>query len=46
MHAFGKSARSILDRVYFASGVVAALFLIAILSLIVLQMMARWTGEV
>ena len=46
MHAFGKSARSVLDRVYVGSGVVAALFLIAILSLIVLQMLARWTGEV
>ena len=46
MQAFGKSARSILDRVYFGSGVIAALFLIAILSLIVLQMLARWTGEV
>ena len=46
MRAFGKSARSILDRVYFGSGIIAALFLIAILSLIVIQMLARWTGEV
>ncbi len=46
MLAFGKSVRSILDRVYFGSGVIAALFLIAILSLIVIQMLARWTGEV
>lgn len=46
MAAFGRSVRSILDRVYFGSGVIAALFLIAILSLIVLQMLARWTGEV
>ncbi len=46
MHAFGKSARSILDRIYFGSGVVAALFLISILTLIVIQMLARWTGEV
>ncbi len=46
MQAFGRSARSILDRVYFGSGVIAALFLIAILSLIVIQMAARWTGEV
>lgn len=38
--------RSVLDRIYFGSGVVAALFLIAILSLILLQMLARWTGEV
>ena len=46
MGEFGNSVRSLLDRVYFGSGVVAALFLIAILSLIVIQMMARWTGEV
>lgn len=46
MQAFGRSARSFLDRLYLCSGVVAALFLIAILSLIVLQMLARWTGEV
>jgi len=38
--------RTFLDRIYFASGVVAALFLIAILALIVIQMVARWTGEV
>jgi len=35
-----------LDLLYAACGVVAALFLIAILSLIVLQMIARWTGEI
>lgn len=46
MRAFGKSARAILDRVYLVSGIIAALFLIAILSLIVIQMLARWTGEV
>ena len=46
MLGFGKSVRSILDRIYFGSGVIAALFLIAILSLIVIQMLARWTGEV
>ena len=38
--------RRALDRLYFASGVLAALFLIAILTLIVVQMIARWTGEV
>ncbi len=38
--------RTVLDRLYLMSGVVAALFLIAILTLIVLQMLARWTGEV
>lgn len=46
MRAFGLILRSILDRLYFLCGVVAALFLIAILFLIILQMLARWTGEV
>ncbi|MCC1495074.1 TRAP transporter small permease [Cognatishimia sp. F0-27] len=35
-----------LDALYLVSGVLSALCLIAILSLIVLQMLARWTGEV
>jgi TRAP-type C4-dicarboxylate transport system permease small subunit len=38
--------RSFLDRLYTGCGVIAALFLIIILLLIVLQMLARWTGEV
>lgn len=38
--------RRVLDAIYFAGGVLAALCLIAILVLIVLQMLARWTGEV
>jgi TRAP-type C4-dicarboxylate transport system permease small subunit len=38
--------RKILDFLYVAAGIAAALCLIAILSLIVLQMIARWTGEV
>ena len=38
--------RKSLDKLYFVSGVIAALFLILILALIVLQMLARWTGEV
>ena len=42
MHAL----RKFLDFLYTASGVAAALCLIAILTLIVLQMLARWTGEV
>ncbi len=41
-----KAIRSGLDFLYFASGVLAALCLIMILVLIVLQMLARWTGEV
>jgi TRAP-type C4-dicarboxylate transport system permease small subunit len=35
-----------LDGLYLVSGVIAALCLIAILFLIVVQMAARWTGEV
>lgn len=35
-----------LDFIYLASGVLAALCLIAILLLIVAQMVARWTGEI
>ncbi len=35
-----------LDSLYLLSGILASLFLIAILALIVVQMMARWTGEV
>jgi TRAP-type C4-dicarboxylate transport system permease small subunit len=41
-----RGVRAFLDGLYLAGGVVAALFLIAILALIVLQMIARWTGEV
>lgn len=38
--------RRSLDRLYWFSSVLAALSLVAILVLIVLQMTARWTGEV
>lgn len=38
--------RRILDTLYFASGAAASLCLITILVLIVIQMLARWTGEV
>ncbi len=38
--------RRSLDALYLAAGVMAALCLIAILALIVVQMLARWTGEV
>jgi TRAP-type C4-dicarboxylate transport system permease small subunit len=41
-----KRLRQALDWLYILGGVLAALFLIAILLLIVLQMLARWTGEV
>ena len=38
--------RKMLDGLYTLAGVLAALCLIAILFLIVIQMLARWTGEV
>ena len=38
--------RKFLDFLYTLAGVLAALCLIAILSLIVAQMIARWTGEI
>lgn len=38
--------RAILDAIYLGAGVIAALCLVAILALIVLQMLARWTGLV
>lgn len=38
--------RKTLDFLYLLSGILAALCLIGILGLIVLQMVARWTGEV
>ncbi len=41
-----RTLRKSLDLLYTASGVLAALCLIAILTLIVVQMLARWTGEV
>ncbi len=41
-----RNVRRVLDGLYLASGIIAALCLIAILLLIVIQMTARWTGEV
>lgn len=41
-----RALRSGLDLLYRISGVLAAFCLVAILVLIVLQMLARWTGEV
>lgn len=46
MLAFGRTLRKGLDAVYLASGIVAALFMILILGIIVLQMAARWFGFV
>ncbi|MGH1477687.1 MAG: TRAP transporter small permease [Geminicoccales bacterium] len=41
----GRFLRPWLDRLYDLSGAVAALFLIAILTIICLQMAARWSGQ-
>lgn len=41
-----RTVRAVLDGIYFTAGVIAALCLVAILVLIVLQMVARWTGEI
>lgn len=46
MAALARALRRALDGLYFAGGVIAACFLIAILAIIVLQMAARWTGQV
>ena len=35
---------TVLDRVYFASGIMAAVCMVGILLIIVVQMIARWTG--
>ena len=41
-----RALRKGLDVLYLLSGILAACFLIAILTLIVVQMVARWTGEI
>lgn len=41
---FYTSLKTFLDRLYTAGGVLGAMFLIAILGLIVVQMLARWFG--
>jgi len=41
-----RTLRKALDGLYLAGGVLAALCMLGILVLIVLQMLARWTGEV
>lgn len=38
--------RRALDALYFGGGIIAAVFTVAILVIIVLQMLARWTGQV
>ena len=44
--AAARALRRILDGLYLGGGIVAACFLVAILIIIVLQMLARWTGQV
>ena len=46
MRAVGAVLRRWLDRLYLLGGILAALCLITILTLVTLQMLARWTGEV
>lgn len=46
MQAAGRMLRRVLDFIYLAGGVVAAFSTVAILVIIVLQMLARWTGHV
>ena len=41
-----KALRRLLDGLYIGAGALAALCLVAILTLIVAQMVARWTGNV
>ena len=41
-----RALRRILDFLYKLGGVIAAIAMVAILSIIVLQMLARWTGNV
>ncbi len=38
--------RRALDGVYFTAGMLGAVFMLALLVIIVLQMAARWTGQV
>jgi TRAP-type C4-dicarboxylate transport system permease small subunit len=43
--AVGRALRPWLDRAYNLCGAIAALFLVALLAVIVLQMAARWSGR-
>lgn len=45
MRAIGRTLRPWLDRLYDVCGAIAALFLIALLVVIVAQIVARWTGR-
>ena len=45
LFALGRALRPWLDRLYDACGAIAALFLLTLLAVIVLQMAARWSGQ-
>jgi TRAP-type C4-dicarboxylate transport system permease small subunit len=45
LFAVGRALRPWLDRLYDAGGAIAALFLLTLLVVIVLQMAARWSGQ-
>lgn len=44
MLAIGRALRRVLDALYLAGGILAAVFTVAILVIIVLQMVARWSA--
>ncbi|WP_417725438.1 TRAP transporter small permease [Salipiger sp.] len=44
--AAARALRRTLDTAYLIGGIIASVFLVSILALIVLQMLARWTGQV
>ncbi|MCR9151549.1 MAG: TRAP transporter small permease [Rhodobacteraceae bacterium] len=44
--AAARALRRILDSLYLAGGIIAAVAMVAILCIIVAQMLARWTGQV
>jgi len=44
--AVARALRRILDSLYLAGGIIAAVAMVAILCIIVAQMLARWTGQV
>lgn len=45
LFALGRAVRPLLDRLYDAGGALAAVFMVALLIVITLQMVARWTGQ-
>ncbi|MEZ5934194.1 MAG: TRAP transporter small permease [Alphaproteobacteria bacterium] len=46
MASFGRTLRRVLDRLYDAAGALAAVCLLALLIIICLQMIARWSGVI